>query len=346
MMKAFDSFSVLRSVINPFNIFHRLVRPARAALSAVSQQHLRVAERQIVMQAQSLSAVNRARARLPGLYAAEFSAFSQFGEDGIIDFLVNRLPGISRRFVEFGVQDYRESNTRLLLEMRNWRGLVFDGAAANIAAIREQDLYWRHELAAEAAFVEKDNIDELLEKHGYTGDIGLLSVDIDGNDYWVWKAVTVVNPAIVVCEFNAGFGDRHAVTIPYEAKFERTAAHFSNLYFGASIGALVNLATQKGYVFVGTTSTGCNAFFIRNDLASVIIEALDAVWAFPSSVREARGPDGQLTFESRAAGLARIDKLPLTDIVSGGATTLRALLPVASAAWLGGEGIKWGVSDR
>jgi hypothetical protein len=299
-----------------------------------------MAERQLLLQAREAAITNRGFARLDGLHAAEFCAFSQWGEDGIIDWLVGRLPEIPGTFVEFGVEDYRESNTRLLLLMRNWRGLVLDGSPANISEIRSQELYWRHDLTARHAFVDRDNINTLIAEAGFGGPLGLLSVDIDGNDYWVWQAVDAVSPVIVVCEYNAVLGDRHPLTVPYRADFQRTSAHYSNLYFGASIKALILLGRNKGYTFVGTTSTGCNAFFVRNDFAPQVLSALDGIWAFPSAVREARGADGSLQFTGGRARQDVIANLPLVNVEKNADTRLGACTDAFSQEWLSARGAR------
>lgn len=311
-----------------------MLRSAVAPLRAI-------AERSLILQAQTAAGSTRGRERVGRLDAVEFRAFSQFGEDGIIDWLIERLPGIPRSFVEFGVQDYRESNTRLLLQLRNWRGLLLDGSQGHIADIQSQDLYWRHDLTAQCAFVDRDNINGLIAEAGFGGDLGLLSIDVDGNDYWIWKAIAVAEPAIVVCEYNAVLGDRFGLTVPYRADFERGTAHPSNLYFGASIKALISLSKQKGYEFIGTTSTGCNAFFVRADLAQYVLGAIDAAWAYPSAVREGRDNEGRLTFRGGLARKEVIAHLPLVDVERGIETTLSACGDIYSPDWAIGNGVRW-----
>lgn len=189
--------------------------------------------------------------------------FSQFGDDGIIQYLEHVL-GIGpahKVFIEFGVQDYTESNTRFLLLSDNWRGLVLDGSRAHVDCVRCDPISWRHDLTAAHAWIDRDNINDLIAIHGCAGEIGLLSIDLDGNDYWVWEAIRVVDPIIVVAEYNAVFGSRHAVTVAYDPQFDRTKAHDSNLYWGALLPALHFLAAKKGYAFVGTNSAGNNAYF-------------------------------------------------------------------------------------
>jgi hypothetical protein len=296
-------------------------------------------ERNLLLQAKWFAAQRRGT-RISRLQNAEFRVFSQWGEDGIIDWLISRVPDIKKSFVEFGVQNYRESNTRYLLVEHNWRGLVIDGSMIHIEDIRSQDIYWRHDLQAKCAFIDRDNINNLIAESGLIGEIGLLSVDIDGNDYWVWQAIEVVSPTIVVCEFNAVLGDTLHLTIPYSADFYRTRSHYSNLYFGASIRALVQLGEAKGYVFVGTTSTGCNAFFVRRDHASNITSELDEVMAFPSSVREGRDANGKLTFVGGEARQKVIGQLPFVDPVSGKILDLASWGQLSSSAWRHGAGVR------
>lgn len=195
----------------------------------------------------------------------EFRVFSQWGEDGIIQHLIRSIDIPKKYFVEFGVQDYREANTRFLLVNNNWSGLVMDSSAANIERITKDLIYWAYDVKPVQAFVTKDNINELLRENGVTGEIGLLSIDIDGNDFWIWRAIEVINPVIVVIEYNYRFGPQAALTIPYKENFDRDQNGHGPFYFGASLQALCWLAKRKGYVFVGCSSNGVNAFFVRHD---------------------------------------------------------------------------------
>jgi hypothetical protein len=250
-----------------------------------------------------------------GLRDNEFRVFSQWGEDGIIQHLVAELQIGRSVFVEFGVENYLESSTRFLLVNDNWSGLVIDGSEDNIAYIRNDPIYWQHNLKAECAFVTRENINELLLRNGVKGEIGLLSVDIDGNDYWVWEAIDCISPCITVVEYNARFGPDDAVTIPYDAKFVRSAAHPSMLYFGASLAALVKLGTRKGYAFVGCNSAGNNAFFVRRDRLTPRIRAMTAAEGFVANqFREMRGADGELNFEPPQTGQVVPAGLPLVRI--------------------------------
>ena len=196
----------------------------------------------------------------------EFQVFSQFGDDGIIQFLLNNIEVYNNTFVEFGVENYEEANTRFLLECYNWKGLVIDLDLNNIQYIKEQNYYWRNQLSAVADFITKQNINQILQKNNFIGDIGILSIDIDGNDYWIWKEISIVNPAIVIIEYNARFGYEESLTIPYIENFDRKKRKESNIYYGASLAALTKLGKQKNYSLVYTNSNGNNAYFVKNEL--------------------------------------------------------------------------------
>lgn len=249
------------------------------------------------------------------LHEAEFKVFSQWGEDGIIQFLCRQVPIENRIFVEFGVQDYQEANTRFLALKDNWSGLVIDGSSENVSKIRQSELYWRYRVQAECAFITRENINDIIKSAGIAGDIGLLSVDIDGNDYWVWQAINGVSPRIVVAEYNARFGGHRSVSIPYDPEFVRERAHYSMIYYGASLAALAGLGASKGYALVGCNSAGNNAFFVRRDVLPSGLRALTASEAYvAASFREARDAAGKLAFLSPEEERRLIDTLPLVDL--------------------------------
>jgi hypothetical protein len=251
------------------------------------------------------------------LRAAEFRVFSQWGEDGIIQALLSTIPSASLRkiFVEFGVESYTESNTRFLLVNDNWSGLVIDGSQQNIDYIRNDPIYWQHDLKADCRFITRDNINEVIRGNGISGDIGLLSVDIDGNDYWVWERIDCVTSAIVITEYNARFGPDRAVTVPYDANFRRAAAHHSMIYYGASLKALAQLGNRKGYALVGCNSVGNNAFFVRRDLLIGPLKERSVAESFVrNQFREARDAKGRLIFLGAEEESALLATLPVVDV--------------------------------
>ncbi len=254
--------------------------------------------------------------RADGLLAAhEFRVFSQWGEDGILRHLLRHVQVSRKVFVEFGVETYAEANTRWLLVNGGWSGLVMDGSESNIAAIRRDPIYWQHHLKAAQAFITRENIDALLREHGLSGDIGLLSVDIDGVDYWVWEAISSVQPAIVVAEYNSLFGPDRAVTVPYDAKFQRAEAHHSHSYYGASLAALVALGRRKGMAFVGSNSAANNAFFVRRELLRAPLRELTAAEGYVRrGFREARDREGRLAYPTFEEEAAIVNALPLVEV--------------------------------
>lgn len=247
----------------------------------------------------------------------EFKVYSQWGEDGIIQYLLRHIDVKRKIFIEFGVENYTESNTRFLLVNNNWSGLIIDGSPDQIQYIKKDPVYWRHNLKAECEFINKNNINDIFKRNGITGEIGILSIDIDGNDYWVWEAIDCVDPAIVITEYNARFGPEETVSIPYDENFVRSKAHHSMIYYGASLNALTLLADKKGYALVGCNTSGNNAFFIKKELLAGPVNALSAPEAYVAhQFRESRGPDGELIFWDRETEKEILMKLPLTDVSS------------------------------
>ncbi|MDT8375600.1 MAG: hypothetical protein RQ867_02550 [Mariprofundaceae bacterium] len=291
----------------------RYIKKIRSIMKVVSSFDQRLGA---IQEALGRVEARQCRSNEPGrIEEQEFRVFSQFGEDGIIQYLIRHVAIENHTFVEFGASNYLESNTRFLLINNNWSGLVIDGDPENVAMIKSDPIYWRHNLKAECSFITRDNINGLLESNGISGDIGLLSIDIDGNDYWVWKAITAISPRIVVLEYNSRFGSDRAATIPYDENFIRHQAHHSLLYYGASLKALVNLSRQKGYSFVGCNSNGVNAFFVRSDLLAKPLQELTAEAGYVAGkFREARDANGELSFLDAEEERKILNTLPLIEL--------------------------------
>ena len=248
----------------------------------------------------------------------EFKVFSQWGEDGILQRLIECLEIKNHTFIEFGVEDFYESNCRYLMVNNNWAGFVLDGSRSNINRLRNSYFYWKYQLDTACSFITRGNINRLLASSGFDRDLGILSIDIDGVDYHVFEAITEFNPRIVILEYNAVFGSERKITVPYADDFRRTKSHYSNLYFGASLAALTHLANRKGYTLVGTTSAGVNAFFVRNDLMNDSLESHTAGSAFTlSRARESRDQQGNLTFLGGEDRIALIQGLPVYNVETG-----------------------------
>ncbi len=273
------------------------------------------------------------RTSIESLADVEFSVFSQWGEDGIIEWLVHNDPGSPTTFIEFGVESYVESNTRFLLQHRNWRGLVIDGDPDNVARIQADAISWRHDLTSVAQFVTTETINATFRNAGFVDEIGILSVDIDGNDYWVWAGIDSVNPRYVIVEYNAVFGDILPLSIPYDPAFQRTRAHHSNLYYGTSIQALKHLAAEKGYSLLGTNTAGNNAFFARNDVYAKVGPMIRNTSPRPSRFREARDADSRLLYTRGRERSALITHLPVVNVQSGETAPLGSFGDLYSNDW-------------
>lgn len=301
---------------------------------AAMQARIAASERLLLLQGKASARSLPKGQRIANLTEVEFRVFSQWGEDGIIEWLVNHVPVPNHRFIEFGVENFNEANCRFLLENRNWKGLVMDGDERNMAVLRSKPLYWMYDLTAKPAFVTAENIDRLIEEAGFAGPLGLLSIDIDGNDYWVWRALEAVDPAIVICEYNPILGDLRPLVVPYDPEFNRFTRHYSGLYFGSSIAALQRLGKDKGYRFLGTNSNGINAFFVKDSLAGFVEPLLGECKAFPSRHRDSRDKKGALSF---AGGLERVKLIadqPVLDVGTGETLLIGDIDSLYSDAWL------------
>ncbi len=226
----------------------------------------------------------------------EYKVFSQWGEDGILQYILNHVEVTNRIFVEFGVEDYTECNTRFLLMNQNWSGFIMDGSTESVSRVKNSELYWRYNLKAEDVFITRENINDLLIKNGIKGDIGLLSIDIDGNDYWVWEAIDVISPSVVICEYNSLFGDKRKITTPYIPDFVRNEFHSSGLLYGASVKALEHLGKEKGYSLVAGNKAGNNLFFVKKHLLGNLKEKKAEEVYVKSQFREGRSENGKLNF--------------------------------------------------
>jgi hypothetical protein len=205
---------------------------------------------------------NRDPKRLLG-YGAK--VYSQGDEDGQIAEIFRRIGCASKVFVEFGVQGGIECNSlKLLLE--GWQGVWFEGDGDAVQRIETTHRTWlaTDQLRVRPAFITAENIDGLIAETAHTTDVDLLCIDVDFNDYWIWRAIACVRPRVVVIEYNPVWAPPLSVVVPYAPDGRWNGDN----YFGASLGALVTLGAAKGYSLVGCSFTGANAFFVRNDLCA------------------------------------------------------------------------------
>ncbi|MBA4191561.1 MAG: hypothetical protein C0467_26575 [Planctomycetaceae bacterium] len=209
---------------------------------------------------------------------------SQHDEDGILLFIFALIGTTNRKCVEICAGDGIECNTANLLLNHRWTGALFDGSEANVAKCKQfyanhpDTRFWPPAVARE--WMTRSNVNSAIESQGTAGPIDLLSLDIDGIDYWLWEAITCVTPRVVVLEFNHLWGARAAVTVPYRDDFVAEFTQYGSDYAGASLPAFVKLGRRKGYRLVGTNAIATNAFFVHDDIVCDWLPEVDPATCF------------------------------------------------------------------
>lgn len=234
--------------------------------------------------------LKRKKADTPGLESYEYSLYSQNGEDGIIRYLFSEVGVSSKMLLEFGFGVTENNSLRLILK-EGWSGVLMDGSEASVRAFNKAiKKIGIGKVKAVQQFLDLENLRSTILESGLPERIDLLSIDVDGNDYWFWEDITYLNPRIVVIEYNASFGPELSLAVPYDPLFERHEKHPSGFYHGASLIALTKLAHKKGYALVGCDSRGINAFFVRKDCLTESIKELSSLTSYrPNKNRLERG---------------------------------------------------------
>jgi len=229
---------------------------------------VQISQRQLFLHYQELAKKNE----LPALSDTGFRVFSQFEEDGKLLFIFSVIGMENKIFVEFGSDDGVNSNSANLYFNFGWHGLFIDANARSIKRGKKFFSKYPHNFFYQPKFicskVSRENINQLIGGAGFRGEIGLLSIDIDGNDYWIWDAIDVISPKVVVIETHNEFGLNNIV-VPYDPNYFYPGKH--KLYHGASPVAMTKLANRKGYRLVGANELGFNFIFIKNGIADELI---------------------------------------------------------------------------
>lgn len=213
--------------------------------------------RHLYLPADQLDAWSRVR-------AGRFPSLSQHEEAGLLLGLFREVGTSDRRFVDVGA-GVNGGNSGFFAREAGWSGLLVDEAPQCIEALTA--LYEGAPAQVVSWSVTPTNINALFEEHGFTGEVDLFSLDVDGPDYWVWEGLTVCAPRVVVLEYNSTFGPEAAVTIPYDREYDvRLMKGLDKTYFGASLSAFARLGARKGYRLIGTDTSGANAVFLRKDV--------------------------------------------------------------------------------
>ena len=203
------------------------------------------------------------------ILAQRFHIGSQNEEDGITLALINLVGTTNRRFLELG-SGLNGGNTGFLAETCGWTGLMVDGKSRNVARLAAR--FARYGVDTKAVWITRDNVNQVACDHHLDGEIDLLSMDLDGNDYWVWRALDACTPRMVILEFNHWFGAERAVTVPYDPAFNRdkSGGRVTRRFYGASLAAFEQLGHEKGYRLVLVEPSAVNAYLLRNDVAPEI----------------------------------------------------------------------------
>lgn len=227
----------------------------------------------------------RAKSASPPLHDIQFRCYSQNGEDGILWYIFAVIGATNKRCVEICAGAGIECNTANLIANHGWLGLLFDGDQDNVELGKRfysanQDTF-SYAPRFVHAWITRDNINSLIAKEGFRGSVDLLSVDMDGVDYWIWKAIDVIQPRVVVLEYQDSAGPERAITVPYADDFNAPAwSRLGSEASGCSLMALVKLGREKGYRLVGTERLGFNAFFVLNGIGEDMLPEVSPASCF------------------------------------------------------------------
>lgn len=255
------------------------------------------------------------------LWDSEVKVFSQWGEDGIIDYLLTSLNISKPKFVEFGVGEFKECNSRFTAESRNASVYMVDSNKNLVDSVKKLDLFWKNSLFPITDFITPESArGHIINAKNLMGGIDIFSIDLDGNDYWIIDKLDLSGVSIVICEYNPIFNGINC-TVPRSDDFERFKAHSSGLFFGMSLKASITLLDSKGFTFVGTNRAGNNAFFIKNEMKdqmSIPLPVIDNLKIFLDwRIRESRDASGRLNYLNASQALKIIESLTVIDLQSG-----------------------------
>jgi hypothetical protein len=196
-----------------------------------------------------------------------FRNYSQFEEDGILLYIFAAIGTTNRTFVDIGAGNGINSNCANLAINFGWNGLFIDGDARQLSVgkayyERHPDT-WAFPPRFVQAFIQRENINHVIEEQGYSGEVDLVSIDIDGNDYWIWDALTIIEPRVVIIETHIEFGLR-SIVVPYDKDYRYPGKH--PYYHGASPVAMAKLANKKGYRLIGSNTYGFNTIYVKRNI--------------------------------------------------------------------------------
>ena len=257
---------------------------------------------------------------ISNLNEVDFKVFSQNGEDGIIDYLLFSLQIEKPKFIEIGVGDYYESNTRFLFERSSGDGLIIDIIDNFQKRVEKNIRLWKGNLKILNRKIDSGNILSTLKEFNFFDNIDLFSIDVDGIDYWILEKMPKKFCKLIVAEYNPYFGSNLEISVPNDKNFDRSKYHHSNLCFGASLKSIINLLDRKGFVFLGTNLFKNNAFFVNSDFKDNLFLEIpnnNELNSFTNaSFRESRDINNKLNFIDPKDILNEIKKCKVVDLSS------------------------------
>lgn len=202
---------------------------------------------------------------MPRLSDVGFSVNSQFEEDGLLLYIFSLINTTNKRVVEICAGSGNECMAANLIINHGWEGLLFDGDEENV---QKGKAYFAEFKSTKLkppqyihAWITKDNVNKLISDHGYMGPIDLLSLDIDGIDYYLMQAIEVIKPRVIICETHNIIPNNLSITIPYKANFNHLSGDHPD-FMGVSLLAMKKLLTKKGYRLIGANRYGFNVIFM------------------------------------------------------------------------------------
>jgi len=264
-----------RPILRPFR--QLITKPNRSSAGAETQVLLAMTYKQMLHHG----------VQLPKFDQVGFGVYSQNDEDGILLYIFSLIGTTNKKVVDIGCGEIKGSSTANLIIHHGWTGLLMDADGSLIQTARK--FYANCPTTRQfppvllQTFVTTENINSLIKDHGFSGDIDLLTIDLDGIDFWIWKAIDCLSPRVVMVEYQDILGPDKSLTIPYRPDFKLSDYPVNKLYpnyVGASLPAFVKLARQKGYRLTGCNCYGYNAFFIRSGIGENILPEVSAESCF------------------------------------------------------------------
>ncbi len=245
----------------------RFILQNRYTLSNIELEltNSKISQTQLFLNFQQLKRNNKL---LPNFSEIGFRVFSQNDEDGILLYIFSLIGIQNKKCVEIAAGTPYGANTTNLICNWGWSGLLIEG---DKSAVEQSNTFFNthkdtflYPPKIINSWITRETVNSLFTENNFTGIVDLLSLDLDGMDYWIWDKIDVIIPRVVIVEYSYIWGENKSVTVPYKSDFNRFDTDPN--YYGASLQAFVKLAKRKGYRLVGCNKYGFNAFFIKNGI--------------------------------------------------------------------------------